>query len=90
MGERGIKIRNFESDLSWRKEMQSIDDFRFKSHHLLLELDAAVTELMMLVSSRETTGERWTMASQRHFAAYAEWSSFMYGSKLPLPSNAVS
>jgi hypothetical protein len=89
MGER-YKDSFFESDLSWRNEMQSIDDFRFKSHHLLLELDAAVTELMMLVSIRETNAERWAMASQRHFAAYAEWSSFMYGSKLNLPSNTVS
>lgn len=82
----GIKIRNFGSDLFWRNEMQSTDDFRFKSHQLLLELDAATTEMMMLVSSRETTGERWAAATQRHQAAYAAWNSFIDGSTDPFPN----
>jgi hypothetical protein len=86
----GIKIRNFESAPSWRNEMHSTDDFRFKSHQFLLELDAATTEMMMLVSSRETTGERWAQASQRHCAAYAAWNSFINESAQPLRNNPAA
>jgi hypothetical protein len=71
--------------------MHSTDDFRFKSHQFLLELDAATTEMMLLVSCRETTGERWALASQRHCAAYAAWNAFINESAQPLPTNpAVS
>lgn len=90
MFEMGIKIRNFESAPSWRNEMHSTDDFRFKSHQFLLELDAATTEMMMLVSIRETTGDRWALASQRHCEAYAAWNSFINESSRPSPSDLVT
>ncbi|CAI8817759.1 hypothetical protein [Pseudomonas sp. fls2-241-R2A-110] len=70
--------------------MHSTDDFRFKSHQFLLELDAATTEMMMLVSIRETTGDRWALASQRHCEAYAAWNSFINESSRPSPSDLVT
>ncbi len=57
--------------------MLSTDDFRFKSHQLLLELDASTTEMMMLVSTKEMIGDRWALATQRHGVAYAAWNSFI-------------
>jgi hypothetical protein len=42
--------------------MISVDDFRFKSHKVLLELDAATNQLMMLVVANDISGARWTEA----------------------------
>lgn len=38
--------------------MNAADDFRFKSHELLLDLDAAINQMMMLIATRELSGER--------------------------------
>lgn len=63
--------------------MNAADDFRFKSHELLLDLDAAVNKMMMLVSARELYGERWSAAVTRHSDACAAWSSHLNESSLP-------
>ena len=57
--------------------MASIDDFRMKSHELLLELDAATMGMMMLVSSRCVSGPAWDVASKRQHDAYVCWDAFM-------------
>ncbi|VVO21715.1 hypothetical protein PS723_04262 [Pseudomonas fluorescens] len=57
--------------------MISIDDFRFKSHELLLELDAATMGMMTLVSSRRVTGPDWDGATKRHHDAYESWNAFL-------------
>jgi hypothetical protein len=62
--------------------MNPADVFRFKSHEPLLELDAAVNKMMMLVSARELSGERWFAAVRRHSDAYAAWSSHLNESLL--------
>ncbi|WP_433771450.1 hypothetical protein [Pseudomonas putida] len=53
------------------------DDYRFKSHHLLLELDAATTHLMMLVSARQLEGASWIEATNRQKLAYEAWEAFL-------------
>lgn len=58
--------------------MFNIDDFRFKSHHLLLELDAATNHLMMLVVAKDVSGPRWDAAAQRQKLAYDAWASLLY------------
>lgn len=57
--------------------MSGIDDFRFKSHCLLIELDAATSTIMMLVSSKEVAGAKWDAAALRHHEAFHAWSSFL-------------
>ena len=57
--------------------MPSIDDFRFESHHLLLELDAATIEVMKLVSSSCVSGPAWDAANERQREAYRSWDAFM-------------
>ena len=57
--------------------MTNYDDYRFQSHHILLELDAATTALMMLVSGRQTEGPRWCGAVERHKLAYETWAAFL-------------
>lgn len=57
--------------------MASIDDFRFESHQLLLELDAATMGMMTLVSSRCVSGPVWDAANKRQHDAYQCWDAFM-------------
>ncbi|MDR0191941.1 hypothetical protein RCO22_23630 [Pseudomonas yamanorum] len=56
--------------------MINVDDYRFKSHQLLLELDAANTHLMMLVSARQIDGPLWMGAAAKHKLAYEAWAVF--------------
>lgn len=60
--------------------MASIDDFRFESHQLLLELDAATMGMMTLVSSRCVSGPEWDAANNRQHEAYKCWDAFMNAS----------
>lgn len=57
--------------------MCGIDDFRFKSHQLLIELDAATSKMMMMVSAREVSGLDWDAATLRHHDAFEAWNSFL-------------
>lgn len=58
--------------------MSNTDDFRFQSHQFLLELDAATTRMMMLVSARQATGYVWEEAAKRQKLAYEAWAAFLY------------
>ncbi|WP_373217201.1 hypothetical protein [Parasutterella excrementihominis] len=57
--------------------MTNVDDFRFTSHHLLIELDAATNHLMMLVVSKEVSGPKWDKATQRQKRAYEAWTALL-------------
>lgn len=65
--------------------MTSVDDFRTKSHELLIELDAATMGMMQLVSSRCVSGPVWEEATRRHHDAYEVWNTF-----LNVPESGVS
>lgn len=64
--------------------MRSIEEFRYKSHELLIELDAATTRMMMLVSMKEVTGPVWDEASKSHQDAYNSWSDFVNSPPSPV------
>lgn len=71
--------------------MSNLDEFRFHSHHLLLELDAATNRLMMLVSARDVSGYPWDQAVKRQKLAYEKWAAFLCAPALaleldPMPS----
>lgn len=74
--------------------MPSIDDFRFESHQLLLELDAATMGMMTLVSSRCVSGPAWDAANERQREAYRNWDAFMNTPNIAgtdkLPSEVVA
>lgn len=57
--------------------MTSIEDFRIKSHELLIELDAATMGMMTLVASRCVSGHQWDAAANRQRNAYALWDAFL-------------
>ncbi|WP_085654120.1 MULTISPECIES: hypothetical protein [unclassified Pseudomonas] len=63
------------------------DDFRFRAHVLLVELDAATTRLMMLVGAGEIYGTQWDEALSLQSAAYKEWISAVAGIAIdPMPA----
>jgi hypothetical protein len=66
--------------------MSNEDDFRFQSHYLLLELDAATNRLMMLVAARQVTGYLWDETAKRQKLAYEEWAVFLYAKTNQMPS----
>lgn len=66
--------------------MSTTDDFRYKSHELLIELDAATNHMMMLVSARKVAGFEWSEAAKRQKLAYETWSAFLYAPETdPMP-----
>jgi hypothetical protein len=67
--------------------MASIEDFRIKSHELLIELDAATMGMMRLVSSRCVSGPEWDLANKRQHDAYQCWDSFINCSYGAEPGN---
>jgi len=58
--------------------MFNVDDFRFKSHRLLLDLDAATNHLMMLVVANEVSGPKWNEAAMRQKVAYEALALLLY------------
>jgi hypothetical protein len=63
------------------------DNFRFRAHVLLVELDATTTQLMMLVVVGEISGTQWDEALSRQSAAYKEWISAVAGISIdPMPA----
>ncbi|NVZ22137.1 hypothetical protein [Pseudomonas costantinii] len=63
--------------------MADLDDFRFRSHELLVELDAATNKMMMMVVSKQVSGPDWEEATKKHHAAFEAWNSFLNSSDLP-------
>lgn len=57
--------------------MTCIDEFRFQSHKLLVELDATTTKMMLLVSSRKVVGPEWSEAIKDQKSAFDDWMSFL-------------
>lgn len=53
--------------------MHANDDFRFKAHEHLIDLEAMTNQLMMLVVSDELTGKIWDDALTRQRCSYAAW-----------------
>ncbi|WP_434603976.1 hypothetical protein [Pseudomonas sp. R1-7] len=67
--------------------MNNSIDVRFHAHHLLLELDAATNQMMMLIAGRQAAGHLWDQAAKRQKQAYEAWAVFLYKPAIdPMPS----
>lgn len=53
------------------------DDFEFLTHQLLLELDAATTQMIVLVTASQTGGPDWLAALDRLKKAYADCTAIL-------------
>lgn len=65
--------------------MKAAEDFRFSSHHLLMEVDTATASLLTLVARNNLFGPEWQAAIERQHQAFAAWEAF-----LAQPQSAVS
>ncbi|MDF3199006.1 hypothetical protein P3C29_09945 [Pseudomonas sp. 1912-s] len=63
--------------------MADLDDFRFRSHELLVELDSATTKMMMMVVSKKVSGLEWDEAVKKHHDAFEAWNSFLNSPNTP-------
>jgi hypothetical protein len=59
------------------REMTTVEDFKIKSHELLVELDAATSEMMTLICVHQMTGAAWEEAVQRQHEAYEQWVAYL-------------
>ncbi len=57
--------------------MKAAEDFRFSSHHLLMELDSATASVLTLVARNNLFGPEWLAALDRQSKAFAAWQSFL-------------
>ncbi|PMU93760.1 MULTISPECIES: hypothetical protein [Pseudomonas] len=64
--------------------MSHIDDFRFDSQKLLVELDATTTKMMVLVASKKVTGPEWEDAVKDQKSAFDDWISFLNSPELSI------
>lgn len=57
--------------------MTTEDEFRLKAHTLILELDAATSAMMQLISARQTSGPEWDETIKRQHEAYERWVEYL-------------
>jgi len=60
-----------------RGEMTTVEDFKVKSHELLVELDAATSEMMALICIHQMSGTAWDEAVRRQHEAYEQWVDYL-------------
>ena len=57
--------------------MTTTDDFRFQAHQLIVDLDAATTEMMKLISAHQLSGPEWERVSQWQHESYERWTTYL-------------
>ena len=65
--------------------MTTPDEFRFHAHELILELDAATTEMMKLISAHQMSGPEWDSATRLQHDAYERWMSYLQQTETKAP-----
>lgn len=57
--------------------MTTTDDFRVHARELMVDLDAATTEMMKLISTHQLSGPEWERVTQWQHEAYERWMTFL-------------
>jgi hypothetical protein len=57
--------------------MTTTDDFRVRAHELMVDLDAATTEMMKLICAHQLSGPEWERVTQWQHEAYERWMTFL-------------
>lgn len=65
--------------------MSNTDDFRFHAHELIVDLDAATTEMMKLISAHQLSGPEWERVTQWQHEAYERWMTYLNKRSYPDP-----
>ena len=58
-------------------QMTTTDDFRAHAHELIVDLDAATSAMMTLISEHQFSGPEWERVSQWQHEAFERWTSFL-------------
>ncbi|MFJ7281920.1 hypothetical protein [Pseudomonas sp. NPDC099000] len=67
--------------------MTTTDDFRFHAHELIVDLDAATTEMMKLISAHQLNGPEWERVTQWQHEAYERWMTYLNERSYPSPDD---
>jgi hypothetical protein len=65
--------------------MSNTDDFRFHAHELIVDLHAATTEMMKLISAHQLSGPEWERVTQWQHEAYERWMAYLNERTYPEP-----
>ena len=65
--------------------MSNTDDFRCHAHELIVDLDAATTEMMRLISAHQLGGPEWERVTQWQHEAYERWTAYLNERTYPGP-----
>lgn len=57
--------------------MTNTDDFRFHAQALIVDLDAATTEMMNLISAHQLSGPEWERVTRWQHEAYERWMAYL-------------
>ncbi|MCI0997215.1 hypothetical protein HNO91_12160 [Pseudomonas corrugata] len=57
--------------------MTTVEDFKVKSHELLVELDTATSDMMTLICAHQMTGAAWEEVVRRQHEAYERWVAYL-------------
>lgn len=69
--------------------MTTTDDFRFHAHELIVDLDAATSEMMTLISAHQLSGPEWDRVTQWQHEAYERWMAYLNGRSYPDPGQTT-
>ena len=65
--------------------MSNTDDFRLHAHELIVDLDAATSEMMKLISAHQLSGAEWERVTQWQHEAYERWMDYLNKRTYPDP-----
>ncbi|MCO8311630.1 hypothetical protein [Pseudomonas mandelii] len=65
--------------------MTTTDDFRHHAHELIVDLDAATTEMMKLISAHQLSGPEWERITKWQHEAYERWLAYLNARSYPDP-----
>jgi hypothetical protein len=68
-------------------QMTTTDDFRAHAHELIVELDAATSEMMKLISEHRLSGPEWERVTQWQHEAYERWMTYLNTRSYPGPGD---
>jgi hypothetical protein len=63
--------------------MTTTDDFRHHAHELIVDLDAATTEMMKLISAHQLSGTEWERVTKWQHEAYERWMTYLNARSYP-------
>ena len=69
--------------------MTATDDFRHHAHELIVDLDAATTEMMRLISAHQLSGAEWERVTKWQHEAYERWMKYLNASSYVDPGSGA-